>query len=208
MPDPVIRRAVLSDLPYLYEICLKTGDAGKDASALFYDPFIIGQYYAAPYPVSPDGICFVVESEFRPQGYIVATPDTGAFNRWMEDVWLPPLRERYPRPFPPERIRTEEEGRILALFHECHYPKDSAPPPWFKDYPAHLHIDLLSSLQGKGLGRRLINRLCEELVRLGVPGVHLGVGAKNTGAIAFYRGTGFTVLQEADWGLTMGKETT
>jgi GNAT superfamily N-acetyltransferase len=205
MPDPVIRRAVLSDLPYLYEICLKTGDSGKDASALFNDPFVIGQYYAAPYLVSPDGICFVVEDEFRPQGYIVAAPDTGAFNKWMEEVWLPPLRERYPRPFPPEKIRTEKEGHILALFHECHHPVDTEP--WFESHPAHLHIDLLPSLQGKGLGRRLINRLCEELVRLGVPGVHLGVGTKNTGAVAWYRGTGFTVLQEADWGLTMGKET-
>jgi ribosomal protein S18 acetylase RimI-like enzyme len=35
----------------------------------------------------------------------------------------------------------------------------------------------------------------------------LGVGAKNSGAIEFYRKTGFTVLQEADWGLTMGKKT-
>jgi hypothetical protein len=61
MNDTIIRRAALSDLPYLYEICLKTGDAGKDASALFNDPYLMGQYYATPYLLFPAGICFVVE---------------------------------------------------------------------------------------------------------------------------------------------------
>jgi hypothetical protein len=40
MDKIIIRKAVLSDIPYLYDICLKTGDKGNDASALFYDPYI------------------------------------------------------------------------------------------------------------------------------------------------------------------------
>jgi GNAT superfamily N-acetyltransferase len=205
MQDPAIRRAVISDIPYLYEICLKTGNSGKDASALFYDPYVIGQFYAAPYLVFPQSICFVAENEFRPQGYIVAAPDTIAFTQWMDDVWLPPLRERYPQPFPPEIIRSENEKNILSTIHQIQYPMYTEDKPWFRDYPAHLHIDLLPSIQGKGCGRLLMNKLCEELARQGVPGVHLGVSINNQGAIAFYQKTGFTVLQEEEWGLTLGK---
>jgi ribosomal protein S18 acetylase RimI-like enzyme len=57
------------------------------------------------------------------------------------------------------------------------------------------------------MGRALINILCEELARRGIPGVQLGVGAQNSGAIAFYQKIGFSVLQEEDWGLVMGKNT-
>ena len=62
------------------------------------------------------------------------------------------------------------------------------------DYPAHLHIDLLPELQGRGFGRRLIDTLCAELARRGVPAVHLGMDAANTGARAFYDRLGFHEL--------------
>jgi ribosomal protein S18 acetylase RimI-like enzyme len=198
-----IRRAVLSDLPYLYEICLKTGNEGKDASALFFDQYLLGHYYVAPYLVYQSGICFVVEFEYRPQGYIVAAPDTASFREWMEKQWLPSLRKRYQRPFPP--ARSEKEKEIIGFIHERQFPIEITAQPWITDYPAHLHIDLLPSLQGKGQGRVLIDHLFNELAKKGVSGLHLGVGSSNTGAVAFYKKMGFSVLEEHDWGLTMGK---
>ena len=206
MDEISIRRAALSDIPYLYEVCLKTGDEGKDATALFFDPYLIGQYYAAPYLLFPDGICFVAEYQFRPQGYIIAAPDTAAFKQWMEEQWLPPIRKRCPLPLPPEMIRTEKEKRIFDLLHKKQFPIDESERSRLADYPAHLHIDLLPSLQGKGAGRALMDALFTELKRQKVPGLHLGVGASNTGAVAFYRKTGFSVLEEHEWGFTMGKK--
>jgi ribosomal protein S18 acetylase RimI-like enzyme len=198
-----IRRAVLSDLPYFYEICLKTGDEGKDASALFFDQYLLGHYYAAPYLVCQSGICFAAEYEYRPQGYIVAVPDTASFKQWMEEQWLPPLRKRYPRPFPPARSKKEKE--IIGFIHKRQFPIDIAEQSWLTDYPAHLHIDLLPGLQGKGQGRLLMDNLFNELARKGVSGLHLGVGSSNSGAVAFYKKMGFSVLEEHEWGFTMGK---
>jgi len=198
-----IRRAVLSDLPYFYEICLKTGDEGKDASAFFSDQYLIGHYYAAPYLVYQSGICFAAEFEYRPQGYIIAVPDTASFRQWMEEQWLPPIRKHFQRPFLPARSKKEKE--IIDLIHERKFPVDISEQPWLTDYPAHLHIDLLPGIQGKGQGRVLIDTLFNELARRGVAGLHLGVGASNANAIAFYKKMGFTVLKEHDWGLTMGK---
>ena len=203
MGQITIRRAVLSDLPYFYEICLKTGDESRDASALFFDQYLLGHYYAAPYLVYQSGICFVAEYEYRPQGYIVAVPDTASFKQWMEEQWLVPLRKRYQQPFP--SARSEKEKKIIELIHGRKFPVDIAEQPWLTDYPAHLHIDLLPCLQGKGQGRVLIDKLFNELAQRGIPGLHLGVGSSNMGAITFYKKMGFSVLKEHDWGLTMGK---
>jgi len=204
MTGITIRRAVLSDIPYLYEICLKTGNESKDATALFSDPYTIGQYYAAPYLLFPDGICFVAEYKNRPQGYIVAAPNTAMFNQWMEEQWLPPLRKRYPQPIP--QSCSAKEKNIIEHFHKQHFPLDTDAQRMLADYPAHLHIDLLPSIQRKGQGRILMDTLFNELAQKGVPGLFLGVGASNLGAINFYRKMGFAVLQEHAWGFIMGKK--
>jgi GNAT superfamily N-acetyltransferase len=121
----------------------------------------------------------------------------------MEEKWLPPIRKRYPQPYPLSRSKNENE--IIALLHKCQYPVDTAAQPWLENYPAHLHIDLLPYIQQKGIGRNLMNELFAELARQKAPGLHLGVGASNTGAVAFYKRVGFSVLQEQKWGFTMGK---
>jgi len=203
MEDIKIRKAVLSDIPYFYEICLKTGNNGKDATELFSDPYLIGNYFAAPYLFYSDGICFVAESENRPQGYIVAVPDTISYFKWMEETWLPPLRERYAKSNTAQTARSANEERIFYLIHGKKYPPDdSAKKP--NDYPAHFHIDLLPSLQGKGIGSKLMETLYAELRQRGVPGLHMGVSAANETAVGFYQKLGFTVLKNEEWGFTMG----
>ena len=58
---------------------------------------------------------------------------------------------------------------------------------WIKEFPAHLHIDILANLQGKGAGKALMKRLFEHLKKNSVPGVHLGVDGANENAIGFYK---------------------
>lgn len=58
----VIRNAHPSDLPYLYDICLKTGLNGKDATSVYSDPYMLGQYYVAPYFFFEPELCFVVDA--------------------------------------------------------------------------------------------------------------------------------------------------
>jgi ribosomal protein S18 acetylase RimI-like enzyme len=73
-------------------------------------------------------------------------------------------------------------------------------------HPAHLHIDMLPRLQGRGLGRSLLDHLFAGLRSAGADAVHLGVSPENTNAIAFYERLGFDVLIE---GLTIyGRATT
>ena len=206
MKTTSIRNAVLSDLPYLYEICLKTGADGKDARAEFSDPWFLGQYYAAPYLVYNARFCFVVENNHIPAGYLVGTDNTTQFNQWFEKIWLPPLRSRYPEEAGRDTASTS--AREISMIAQLHRPVFTPVPdtsPWIVDYPAHFHINLLPEVQGQGFGTELIAEFIRQLHSDECPGTHLGVSINNTGAIAFYRKVGFTVLSEDRYGKIMGK---
>ncbi len=75
-----------------------------------------------------------------------------------------------------------------------------------KDYPAHLHIDILPDYQSKGIGSKLIEAFCDNLKEQGVKGVMLIVGTENEGARRFYERNGFTLLQDMPTGAAYGKK--
>lgn len=67
------------------------------------------------------------------------------------------------------------------------------PPPSVHDdrWPAHLHIDLLPSVRGRGVGAALLRTWLGRLEALGVPGCHLQTLAENLRAIAAFESVGF-----------------
>ena len=70
-----------------------------------------------------------------------------------------------------------------------------APPEVVEPFPAHLHIDMLPRLQGRGLGKALIDRWLGLIQAMGARGVHLGVGETNARAVRFYQAYGFQRLE-------------
>lgn len=186
----VIRTATPADAQQLYRICLLTGDAGRDASALHADPDLLGEVYVGPYlHVAPAVAAVATAEDGSVLGYVLGTPDSREFAAACEAGWWPALRARHPldagaeaHPRPPA-----DQSLVVAL----HQP--TVPDARLVDaHPAHLHIDLLPEAQGRGLGRALIDWLLGRLTELGAHGVHLGVDPRNTSAIAFYERLGFT----------------
>jgi ribosomal protein S18 acetylase RimI-like enzyme len=175
------------DLGALYRICLKTGDAGRDASALYCNAEILGQVYAAPYATYAPESAFVVEDREGVAGYILGPADTHSFEKTLEAEWWPQLRNRYPAPAAPQ---TPDE-RIAWLIHHPPRTPRRISEPW----PAHLHINLLPRLQGLGFGSRLIDHWLAAVAALGAQAAHLAVGARNERAVAFYRRYGFRELE-------------
>lgn len=192
----VLRAGTPEDLPALRAVCRLTGDAGRDASALYADPDLLGDVYAAPYAVHEPALVSVLADDAGVCGYVLGCSDTAAFAAWMEAVWLPPLRVRHPLP------PATDGSANAALLRRVHrrWPVSPQTPR----HPAHLHIDLLPRAQGLGLGRALIERFLDTLRARGVPGVHLGVDRRNAGAIAFYERLGFVRLADAEWGFEYG----
>ncbi|MGH8948731.1 MAG: GNAT family N-acetyltransferase, partial [Acidimicrobiia bacterium] len=162
----IIRPVESDDLDALYEVCLRTGDAGDDATDHFADPRLLGEVYVGPYLMMPSGIGYTAVEEDVPSGYVLAAVDTRRFEAECEAAWWPPLRARYPRVV--DAGTPTDDAEVIALIHDPESPPDEI----VARYPAHLHIDLLPVLQGRGVGREMMGRLLEELRGRGVPGVH------------------------------------
>lgn len=196
-----IRQAALGDLDRLYEICVRTADAGDDATPLHGDPMLPGHVWAAPYLLHEPRHAFVVVGvDDVAGGYAIGALDSRRFEATLEEEWWPDLRTRYPLDAGDDE-RTEDDQ---ATVHLIHHPS-TAVEDIARSHPSHLHIDLLPDLQGRGLGRALVDTLLGSLADAGSPGVHLGVSGRNERAIGFYRAVGFTELGRSRHGIAFGR---
>ena len=179
------------DEPALVDICLKTADAGADATGILDDDDLWAEIFVLPYAARHPEFAFVVETDDgRVVGYIVGAPDSAAFEEWFASEWWPRHAGRWPRP---QAEQTATDSRQAGILRYA-YARSGGAQPFGDEYPAHLHIDLLPETQGQGLGRRLIETLEDALRAAHVPGLHLVASADNTGAIAFYPRVGFEAL--------------
>lgn len=193
----IIRPYQPSDRDRLYEICLLTGADGEDASEHYVEPRLLGEVYVGPYLEFAPDLAWVAELDGEPAGYVLGVEDTWSFEMHAEAEWWPGLRERYPR----GSFSSPADSSIVDLLH---HPSTAAPGV-LANYPAHLHIDLLPTLQGQGAGRALITTLLDELSARGVAGIHLGVSLANIRAVGFYQHLGFATIAVGPDSFTLGK---
>lgn len=190
----VIRPFRPGDEPALAEICLKTADAGSDATGILADDLLWGDLFVLPYVARhPDLAWVVANDDDRAIGYVVGTDDTDAFDEWFRKEWWPPRIARF------DRVG-ERQRQLLHDADSRGAQRESSAAA----YPAHLHIDLLPVAQGSGLGRRLVDTLLDELARRGVPGLHLGADPQNVAAAAFYDRLGFERLPSPEGSVMFG----
>jgi ribosomal protein S18 acetylase RimI-like enzyme len=188
----MIRAYRPTDLDAVYDICVRTADAGGDARGQYSSDKLMGDIFAAPYVVlEPEHGHVLDDGTGAAVGYVLGTADTARFARRYRDEWLPATAGRYRHPTEPPVTR---EDSMLWL-HE--HPERMVVPE-LAGYPAHLHIDLLPEWQGKGFGRGLISAFLTGLREAGVARVHLGMAVANVEARAFYDRLGFTEISVPD----------
>lgn len=187
MTAVVVRPYEPADEASLYDVCLRTGDAGSDASALVSDPRLFGEVYVGPYLALERRFALVADDGERAAGYALGALSTAEFERACERVWWPALRDRYPLS---GDGRTPADAELVAAIHR---PELVAHPD-LPGHPSHLHIDLLEHVRGAGVGRRMLTELFARLAAAGSRGVHLGVDVRNIDAQRFYRRLGFVDL--------------
>ncbi len=200
---PIIRPYRPGDREALYDICVRTGDAGADATGLFQDPRILPDIFTGPYLELAPELAFVLADDAEPDvplGYIIGTADTRRFVEAYLREWLPTVAARYPE--------GSGEGQQAERVSQLHHPEFLLEGDVADRYPAHLHIDLLPQAQGKGAGRALMGAFLAALREAGVASVHLGMAVRNTGARAFYDRLGFhLVAQPTPSVLVLGRST-
>jgi ribosomal protein S18 acetylase RimI-like enzyme len=197
--EPHIRPYRDTDLEAVYDVCVRTADAGRDARGKYHSDDLMPDLFAGPYVFLEPDFAFVLDDGQRAVGYVIGTPDTAAFARAYRARWIPRLAGRYapPIPGPPEPDPpASPDGEMIAL----HYRPERLLWPGLDQYPAHLHIDLLPPFQGAGHGRAMMETFYAVARRAGAAGVHVTVGQANTRAIGFYRRLGFRPLEVAEPG--------
>ncbi|MGL4441652.1 MAG: hypothetical protein ACRCUE_20575, partial [Bosea sp. (in: a-proteobacteria)] len=182
--DCTIRRGSPLDEDSLYAISLATGHQGGDAAALYDDPKLMGLVYSVPYLRLSEGRCFVVEVDGAVAGFAVGTPDTRLFEQALQTHWWPALRQSYPDPKGVDRENWTADQRRISMF----YHPELAPSEVVMAFPAHMHLNLLPVVQGRGIGQILAEQM---LKLIGDCGTHVGVNGLNKRALGFWSSLGF-----------------
>lgn len=184
------------DIPYLYNICLKTAFSGKDASGLIEPEWLPAQFFLAPYLFFEPDCTLVLEIHGVAKGYITGTTDSKRFQKFCEMDWMPKLQSLTPKPADDD---SSFQALIQRIIHNGYLFK-----PEFEHYPAHLHIDILPEAQGGGNGKALMDAFVDMLKSKQVKGLHLEVGKRNEKAIAFYKHYGFKEIAEFPFSIGFG----
>jgi ribosomal protein S18 acetylase RimI-like enzyme len=185
-------------------ILYRTGFLGEDLTGrnLFNDRRLFALVNTEAYLRYQPSNAFVAvdESDGRVVGYIIGTTDTveqaRIFKRRM--YWRIALRAFLLSWWlHPESFR-----------HVLSWSRDTADPsaPFFSDYPAHLHINILPEYQRLGIGARLIELFETRMRSQGVVGIHLGTSNRNVRAVPFYKKQGYAVILERSGSFYEGVE--
>ncbi len=189
-----IRLFKSADLDALYAISLATGHAGGDAASMYSDPRLMGHIYAAPYALLEPSFALVVEDEHGVAGFALGTPDTDNWSDRLEDAWWPALRAAYADP---GDVPAPDWSADMRRAFMIHHP--ARTPQWIVErYPAHLHLNLLPRLQGRGIGCVLFSEWIDRAARYGVGPIHIGANHANARPIGFWSRQDFQTLSRPD----------
>ena len=192
-----IRQCTLEDIQYIYEISYATGLDGGPANEVCKDPLKVGHYFSAPYLHFEIDICFVATVDNIPKGYVLGTTDTIKYTNWLNSTWLPKIRTQYD-------FGTSDNLHPLEAFLNDVIQNDTKIDKDLIPYPGHLHIDILPELQGRGMGRKLMETFFKRCREKEVSKVHLVVSKDNPGAMAFYKKMGMYEICDYDDSLALG----
>jgi ribosomal protein S18 acetylase RimI-like enzyme len=179
-----------------YDVCLKTGDHGRDGEPFYReDPDALGRIYVGPYLRFEPELALMLEDTQGIAGYALAAFDSRKYYDRYEHEWRPLLCSQFADP----SGSPSSWSRVEEVYQMYHHPDYFCPEP-YEQYPSHLHIDLLPRVQGQGYGREMIESLVARLRYQGSPGVHLGMSAVNRRAYGFYGTLGFEELSRQGTG--------
>ncbi len=190
MPPSNIRPFRPDDLDTLYAISLATGHEGGNAAHLYADPRLMGHIYAAPYARLEPQLALVAEDAGGVAGFALGATDTTAWEERLEREWWPPLRARYALPDQANAATWTADQRRTFMIHR----PTRTPAAIARAYPAHLHMNLLPRLQGRGVGTQLLDRWVALARQRGATAIHVAINRANRGGLAFWTKMRFSDL--------------
>ena len=184
-----------TDHAAVYDVCVRTADAGGDARGKYHTDDLMPDLFAGPYVFLEPEFAFVLDDGNRAVGYVIGTPDTAAFARAYRARWIPRLAGRYPVPPDPP----DQPGGGDARPAPPPGAAGLARPGGVPGAPAHRPA---AAVPGAGHGRALMETFYAAAARAGAAGVHVTVTTANTRALGFYDRLGFRRLEITEPGET------
>lgn len=181
-----IRKYESKDKENLRKICIATSGMPTETEVQRkFLTLMFNDYYSEAEPEN----CFVaVNEDDEAVGYIICSINYDEYNKIFSRFYLPEIKELGAKYY----FMAKTEMLLHGFFK--------------KKYPAHLHIDILDSCQGQGVGTRLITALCEHLKENNVKGIMLSCGASNTKAVKFYKKNSFVLIKNILGSCIMAKK--
>ncbi|EJD01742.1 uncharacterized protein FOMMEDRAFT_69765, partial [Fomitiporia mediterranea MF3/22] len=140
-----IRAASVADSDAIANVCLLSAYQGRSAKTISRHPELPPQVHALPYLHLPSGFAYVLVETIDLARYVVGTGETTQFNREVEALWLPVLREKYPK----DLIGTALDRHFVGLIHKG--------PKLTSTGPLHIQVDILNKYRGQGYDRLLVD---------------------------------------------------
>lgn len=160
------------DKKHFKKICLVT--AGKDNSDDNEAKFITALYCDYYTENEPDNCFALTDDNDNAVGYIICSANYEFYKKNFTKTL--------------KYIKTLGFGHYLFALGEI-----IGHGLYKKNFPAHLHIDILPEYQHSGGGTMLMNELKIHLKAKSINSVHLMVNAENKNAVKFYKKNGFCI---------------
>ncbi|MBN1230330.1 MAG: GNAT family N-acetyltransferase [Anaerolineales bacterium] len=202
-----IRPLIQSDILAVEEIAYLTGKMGESFSeeGEFADKTLFCLIFLRYYERYEKRNFFVAieKKNGRCLGYICGSQETTTqekdFSRKM--FWRIFVRLIFVTSWKfPKSVNT-----LLRMIREWRSVDTTKRDDFYKDYPAHLHINVRPDSQGLGIGKMLMDQFEKHLIENQVPGVHLETTDHNTKAVPFYEKMGFKLIDQHEtslWGIS------
>ena len=191
--DVVLRPYETRDRSRVRHICFATGYMG-DPEWQWHDLESYADLYTSYYTDAEPESALVAERGGVVEGYLLGCVDSRS--AWSEAAIFGRLLRRRWIAFRPGTARFvwRSFGDVaVARLRGKAIPASVYDERW----PAHLHIDLLPAIRGRGVGGALMKAWLGRIEDLGVPGCHVQTLAENVRAIAAFRSVGFRLKGDA-----------
>lgn len=195
-----IRQIEEQDEKQIIDICYETG--GENLKKIFPNPYLFGLLFCLYYVWYEKNNCFVAvdNKTGRVVGYIISSLDTTEQRKKFKFHMSKQLYENF------RKLKKRSMKSRIFLHFIINRPTTNNQKRILKEYPAHLHIDIVPEFQRKGIGKKLIEHLEKYLKRMNIQGYHLEVDPKNIVGVSFYKKLRLELLNSNRFTLTFGKK--
>jgi GNAT superfamily N-acetyltransferase len=206
----VIKSSALEDWAFARRTCALTAVKGGPIESDRFSFF--GELWIGPYQWFESNTLYIATLKEQPVGYLTGCLKSVRHHFYRKMFFDPLLALRvYWGHFSDngDTRRFIRRWKGLEKGPEASFPKEWLKN-FYREYPAHLHMNVLSGLRGLGVGKELFDRYVQDLKESKVRGLHLFCGED---PLAFYQKMGLTILKKIEfkpgvWVYAMGMKLT